>query len=203
MVDSGRNWLTLSWNKPSTRGAAPVVAYRVDIWQVGEEGGARWSELGVSPVNSFDVFNLKPGVDYKFRITPRNRYGWGEALTTSIPVRVGDKGINFPEFVNILPGQLKALLGSEINLECRVQSDVIPTISWYRDCVPIDFDTEKRFSSKFDGRNCQLKIEDLKEEDSGRYMCEAVNRKGRVSTFARLMVVSDPKIWEADNHLKR
>lgn len=107
-----------------------------------------------------------------------------------------------PEFTKILPGQLKALLGANIRLECQVISDVTPEITWHRDGIPIDF-RDARFSSKFDGKNCQLTIEDLREEDSARYMCEAVNRIGRVSTFARLLVVSDPKIWAADTNLKR
>lgn len=72
MVDTGRNWISLSWGKPENRGAAPVVAYRVEAWMKGAEG-ARWVELGISGNNSFDAFNLKPGGEYQFRITPRNR----------------------------------------------------------------------------------------------------------------------------------
>jgi hypothetical protein len=34
-------------------------------------------------------------------------------------------------------------------------------------------------------------------------MCEATNKVGRVSTFARLLVINDPKILEADHKLKR
>lgn len=202
VADCGKNWLTLSWSKPSHRGAGPVIAYRVDAWEIGQDGGARWAELGVTPVNTFDAFNLKPKTEYKFRITPRNRYGWGEPLVTSQPICVGYKAINMPEFIKILPGQLKALLGSNIRLECQVISDVTPEITWRRDGFPVDFGCE-RYISKFDGKNCQLLIEDLKEEDSGRYMCEAVNKIGRVSTFARLLVVSDPKIFAADTNLKR
>lgn len=175
----------------------------MDIWQANEDGGPRWTELGISPVNTFDVFNLKTDAEYNFRITPRNRYGWGESYVTSAPLGVGNKVINLPEFVKIMPGQLKALRGSDITLHCEVRSDVLPTITWYRNSLSINFDDEKKYSEKFDGRNCELKIENLEEDDSGRYTCEAVNRSGRVSTFARLLVVDDPKILEADTNLKR
>jgi myosin-light-chain kinase len=75
--------------------------------------------MGVSPINTFDAFNLKSGAEYKFRVTPRNRYGWGESVTTTAPVVVGRK-VELPEFTKILPGQLKALQGSDVHLECQV-----------------------------------------------------------------------------------
>ena len=75
--------------------------------------------MGVSPTNTFDAFNLKAGTQYKFRVTPRNRYGWGESVTTTAAVIVGCK-VELPEFTRILPGQLKALQGSSISLECEV-----------------------------------------------------------------------------------
>jgi hypothetical protein len=76
-------------------------------------------QMGVSPNNTFDAFNLKAGTQYKFRVTPRNRYGWGECVVTTEPVAVGHK-VELPEFTRILPGQLKALQGSSIRLECQV-----------------------------------------------------------------------------------
>jgi hypothetical protein len=75
--------------------------------------------MGVSPTNTFDAFNLKAGTQYKFRVTPRNRYGWGESVTTTAAIGVGCK-VELPEFTRILPGQLKALRGSSISLECEV-----------------------------------------------------------------------------------
>lgn len=53
------------------------------------------------------------------------------------------------------------------------------------------------------GTQCSLIINSLEESDSGRYMCEAVNKLGRASTFARLQVVTDPKLLLADSKLKR
>jgi hypothetical protein len=75
--------------------------------------------MGVCPTNTFDAFNLKAGTQYRFRVTPRNRYGWGESVTTTAAIGVGCK-VELPEFTRILPGQLKALQGSSISLECEV-----------------------------------------------------------------------------------
>lgn len=39
----------------------------MEAWLVGIDGGARWQELGVTPINSFDAFNLRSGCEYHFR----------------------------------------------------------------------------------------------------------------------------------------
>lgn len=121
-MESGRNWLCLAWDKPEQKSTVPILAYRVEMWARGAEG-ARWTEIGVTPLNSFDVFNLKPEVEYQFRITPRNRYGWGESVQSSV-MTLG-KPTSLPEFTKILPGQHKALLGSEVILECEVSTILI------------------------------------------------------------------------------
>lgn len=143
MTDSGRNWVSLAWCKPEVRGAAPVVAYRVDAWVKGE--GARWNELGVSPINSFDAFNLKPETEYVFRVTPRNRYGWGESIS-SASIVVG-KPIVLPEFVKILPGQQKVLKGTEVTLECQVLLFLSSTLSLNK--IEIVFVDSRRSHSKY------------------------------------------------------
>nr|XP_046469209.1 titin homolog isoform X3 [Neodiprion pinetum] len=201
VVDSGRNWLALSWGKAEQRGPAPVIAYRVDAWLLGGDGGARWAELGVTPINTFDAFNLRPGSEYKFRVTPRNRYGWGESVITSTSCVVGEV-LELPEFTSILPGQLKALEDSTVSLECEVRADSKVQVRWYRDSTEIDSSEEPRYKIYYNGTKCCLNIANITAADSGRYVCEATNKVGRVSTFARVLVVADPKILEADAKLK-
>ncbi|XP_057334928.1 titin-like isoform X2 [Microplitis mediator] len=202
VIDGGRNWLALTWGKAQQRGSAPVVAYRVDAWLLGGEGGARWVELGVTPINAFDAFNLRPGEEYKFRITPRNRYGWGEPVTMTNSVTVREV-VKFPEFTKILPGQLKALAGTVLSLDCEVSGDSLAHVKWYRDTTEIENGQDSRFTTYFNGTKCTLMIGSISENDSGRYVCEATNAAGRVSTFARVQVVEDPKIVEADLKLRK
>lgn len=192
----------MSWGKPYNIDAAPVIAYRVEAWLIGAEGGARWTELGITPINTFDAFNLKPGLQYHFRVTPRNRYGWGHSVQTTNPITVGWFG-SLPEFTKILPGQLKILLGNDFALECIVRGNPKPRIIWYKDEIPID-NTNERITTKLIGTTtCRLEIKNVQSCDSGRYTCEATNTQGRVSTFARLQAVSDYKICEADSKLKQ
>jgi len=45
VIDGGKSWLSLSWGKAERRGPAPVVAYKVEAWLLGGDGGARWVEV--------------------------------------------------------------------------------------------------------------------------------------------------------------
>ncbi|XP_050743270.1 titin isoform X46 [Drosophila biarmipes] len=200
VVDSGPTHISLSWGKPVSANSAPVMAYKVEAWVVGHEGGAYWRELGLTPINSFDAFNLKANVEYHFRVTPKNRYGWGPTVQTSSPLQVG--GVEcLPEFVKILPGQAKALLGSSFTLQCNMRGAPRPQVNWFKDGIQLSSSSE-RVKIRQIGSTCALTIATVSELDSGRYTCEATNSKGRVSTFARLQVVSDSRIYEADSRLK-
>lgn len=75
-------------------------------------------------------------------------------------------------------------------------------IKWYRDTTEIDNGQDSRFTTYFNGSKCSLMIGNISENDSGRYVCEATNAAGRVSTFARVQVVEDIKIVEADLKLR-
>lgn len=157
-------------------------------------------EVGVTPLNSLDVFNLKQGTEYHFRVTPRNRYGWGEPVQTPAPVGCSSAGIR-PEFDSILPGQLKALVGETITLNCSVKGKPVPGVVWMKNGHEVEASERVRVS--FDGRSCSLSLRDVTLEDEARYSCEATNSNGRTSTYCRLAVVTDKLIWEADAQLKR
>lgn len=172
----------------------------MEAWLVGGEGGARWAELAVSPINSYDAFTLRPGGEYLFRITPKNRYGWGESTQNSIPIVVGSS-ISLPEFTTTLPGQMKALINKSVTLKCNVKADSKPSIIWHKDGSEIE--SGGRITIRYVRGECSLTISGTTEEDEGRYMCEAIHKNGRTSTFVRLSVVVDPNIWEADDELKR
>lgn len=201
LVDSGRSHISLTWAKPSAVDAAPVLAYKVDGWLVGPDGGARWTELGMTPICGYDAFNLRAGHHYHFRVTPRNRYGWGKSVQTTIPILVGGADC-LPEFVKILPCQTKALLGTELAIDCAVRGTPRPLIAWYRDGIRLD-GRDGRIAVSEQNAVCRLRIVDVRPTDSGRYTCEAANSQGRVMTFARVQVVADPKICAADVNLKR
>lgn len=83
-----------------------------------------------------------------------------------------------------------------------MRGDPSPNIRWFRDFCEIFEEDDDRYQITRNGGICSLKINDVLDVDAGRYMCEASNKIGRVSTFARLYVVRDPKILLADQNLK-
>lgn len=197
-MHSGNDYISLHWNKPDQTDAAPAIAYRIEAWLTGMDGGARWIELGQSPINSFDALNLKPGGLYHFRVSARNRYGWGPSVQTSTPIAAGNKE-KLPEFIAGLPGQLKVLNDSNYTLECTVDGNPAPKVRWFKN------DIELRSSSKLaitqSGSVCRMEVRNIDSDDAGKYTCEATNSIGRASTFARLQVVGDRKIFEAHHNL--
>lgn len=200
LTNSGKTHISLQWGKPDRLdNSAPVIAYRVDAWEMGQDGGAVWREIGMSPINLFDAFNLKPDCQYHFKVTAKNRYGWGPSVQTTSPISIGGSEV-LPEFVKILPGQMKALSGSECVLECSVRGQPRPKIIWYKDGHRVVAD--ERIEIRQIAFTCRLLINQVFEVDNGRYSCEAVNSKGRVTTFARLQVVNDPKLYAADFKIK-
>ncbi|XP_050361303.1 titin-like isoform X2 [Nymphalis io] len=200
-VDGGNNWISLAWPKPDSQSKAPILAYKVESWLLGKEGGARWVELGITPRNSFDAFNLKQGEEYHFRVTPRNRYGWGESVQTSVPIGIGLAG-DRPEFMDILPGQLKVLVGETATLSCSFKGKPIPEIMWMKNGHEIEEEVG-RVNIAITDYNSSLRIEAVQPDDEGRYSCEATNIHGRSSTYSRMAVITDRQIWQADAKLKR
>lgn len=85
----------------------------------------------------------------------------------------------------------------------QVRADPQPEVHWFRDGAEIDVASHPRVVMRHEGDVCALELQGVADEDAGRYMCEASNVVGRVSTYARLQVVADPCVLEADTRLKR
>jgi hypothetical protein len=78
--------------------------------------------VGLAAGSQYDAFNLCPDKEYMFRVTPRNKYGWGEPVATSTPVQLlGPSRPRLPEFLRILPGHFRVLKGYDMKLKCQVR----------------------------------------------------------------------------------
>ncbi|KAK2709050.1 hypothetical protein QYM36_014620 [Artemia franciscana] len=193
----GQNFVSLTWQKPVDNGGAPIMAYKVEAWLLAE--GAHWQELGISNITSFDIFNLKPDREYLFRITPRNKYGWGEGVTTKNPIRTGTK-VTLPKFITPLNPQERVLVGSDVELNCEVTGEPLPLIMWKKDGMEIN---TERCLTLVKGSKHVLVIKNFSMEDAGKYLIEASNQAGLQTSFTSLLAVTDPKILEADEKIKR
>uniref|UniRef100_A0A8C2ZNS5 Myosin light chain kinase, smooth muscle n=1 Tax=Cyclopterus lumpus TaxID=8103 RepID=A0A8C2ZNS5_CYCLU len=84
--DIRRATLTLSWYGPTYDGGSAVQSYNLEIWDSVEP---QWKLLVSCNSTSYNVQNLLPERQYKFRVRAENIYGVGEPSAESEPVTVG------------------------------------------------------------------------------------------------------------------
>ncbi|CAG0914301.1 unnamed protein product [Notodromas monacha] len=192
----GKTWVSLTWSRPEQDGAPPITAYKVEAKPMGEEN---WKEVGLSANIQYDAFNLNPEKEYIFRVTPRNKYGWGEPVTTSTPIQLlGPSRPRLPEFVRILPGHFRALAGYALKLKCQVKGTA--EISWYHENTKLEPEAGKgRVRTEINMDNVHtLIITDITRAERGMYMCAAENAAGRVTTYCHVTVVNDASEVDID-----
>lgn len=74
-------------------------------------------------------------------------------------------------------------------------------IQWFQDGNPLEENEYHEF--KFEKGRCFLRLINLQDTDSGRYVCQASNSQGTICTFTRLLVVEDAKLVQACHRLNR
>ncbi|XP_037344921.1 myosin light chain kinase, smooth muscle [Pungitius pungitius] len=84
--DVRRSSLTLSWYGPTYDGGSAVQSYNLEMWDSVEP---QWKLLASCNSTSYNVQNLLPERQYKFRVRAENIYGVGEPSAESMPVTVG------------------------------------------------------------------------------------------------------------------
>ncbi|XP_060495742.1 myosin light chain kinase, smooth muscle isoform X4 [Panthera onca] len=80
--------LTLSWYGSSYDGGSAVQSYSVEIWDSVDK---TWKELATCRSTSFNVQDLLPDREYKFRVRAVNVYGTSEPSQESELTAVGEK----------------------------------------------------------------------------------------------------------------
>lgn len=84
--DIRKSSLTLSWYGPTYDGGCAVHSYNVELWN---SVYMKWTDLASCNSTSYNVQNLLPDRQYKFRVRAVNIYGVGEPSAESVPVQVG------------------------------------------------------------------------------------------------------------------
>ncbi|XP_008568648.1 PREDICTED: myosin light chain kinase, smooth muscle isoform X9 [Galeopterus variegatus] len=80
--------LTLSWYGSSYDGGSAVQSYSIEIWDSVDK---TWKELATCRSTSFNVQDLLPDHEYKFRVRAINVYGTSEPSQESELTAVGEK----------------------------------------------------------------------------------------------------------------
>jgi len=99
-----------------------------------------------------------------------------------------------PEFVDAdqMIGHVTATTGSTKRLACAASGQPAPRIFWYRDGVSLAADSAREDIAMVDGReltSSHLTLRGLLPGDSGRYRCEASNRRGTIGFTYHLLVL--------------
>ncbi|XP_069108405.1 myosin light chain kinase, smooth muscle-like isoform X3 [Argopecten irradians] len=76
--------------------------------------------------------------------------------------------------------------GSSVQLECKVKGQPHPEIEWYKDRKLIR--SGRHYAISKEGSTCILTIHEAFPEDTGKYMCRAVNTVSSTTTEAQLRV---------------
>jgi len=79
----------VTWDKPSSDGRSPITNYIVDMRQVGD---VRWKTINIGKKvtnTEYSVSELKPDVEYEFRIIAENKAGQSQPSSTSKPAKFG------------------------------------------------------------------------------------------------------------------
>lgn len=90
MVDSTKTSITLGWSKPEYDGGSEITSYVVEK-RVGQEG--EWtviSHKGEVRTTEYVASDLKPDMDYYFRISAVNCAGRGDPIEMEEPVQAKD-----------------------------------------------------------------------------------------------------------------
>ena len=145
----------------------------------------------MTPITSADLYHLKPDREYHFRVTARNKYGWGESVVTSSPILTSSK-TGLPQFHRQLHPQIKVLAGTDVLLSCEVTGEPHPEVEWFREGTKI---TDHRYelrslwsSGSFKLHSMTIRNVRMETDDEAKISCEAFNPAGRVSTFTRISV---------------
>merc|ERR1719219_1647944 len=188
----GSSWASLCWKKPEVTRGSPVITYKVESWLCGE--GAFWVELGRTPIPQYDAFNLKADKCYHFRVTARNKSGWGESIMTTHKVDLS-RPTQMPVITSVMDPVIKALKSSSIRLSVQVSGEPKPKVSWQKDCC--DVSSAEGVTALDDEMGHHLDILDVNEESEGKYTVTAANTAGRTTKSVQVQMIDNLEVFEA------
>lgn len=90
VVDSTKTSITLGWSNPEWDGGSEVTSYMVEKLVEGEQEWAMITSKGEVKITEYTVHDLKPDVNYLFRVSAVNCAGRGEPLEMTEPVQAKD-----------------------------------------------------------------------------------------------------------------
>ncbi|GAB1607434.1 hemicentin-1-like [Argonauta hians] len=111
-----------------------------------------------------------------------------------------DLEVQVPPQINLQSASdrdLSVNVESTLFIDCPVMGIPLPTVTWYKDNEPVDFDLHTHLMLFAGGR--RLKISNATLEDRGQYRCAAVNEAGKMKRLYDVDVHVPPGIKDSEN----
>lgn len=80
---------------------------------------------------------------------------------------------------------MHALLWHRFTFECRVESETVPEVRWFKDNLPLN---SPDYETHYDRGLATLTIEETFSEDTARYTCRFTSQSGMAESSAYLTV---------------
>ncbi|CAI9737500.1 fibroblast growth factor receptor-like 1 [Octopus vulgaris] len=160
-----------------------------------QEMGLRIKDVEIedSGLYTCKATNSFGSVQFNFTLTVIPEKKEGTQQNNLYPHQLDPTGATEPRFLHLRKMKKKAIprpAGSSIWFRCRASGNPRPEIQWLKDGQMWTSDNMGNYQ---DSRPCwTLKIDDLRQEDSGQYTCVVTNIHGTINYTYSLEVV-DPK----------
>ncbi|KAA3682313.1 uncharacterized protein DEA37_0008978 [Paragonimus westermani] len=197
-VDSvGKNFVDLSWDRPTKDGGARLLGYQVEMRK---KDSPDWVPVSQTPDGQpvpgtyLHVDGLNEGDDYQFRVRAINAAGPGEPSNPTPMVKVMDrKGTETPDFITKLRPTTAPSGGSAV-FEVQVDGQPQPEVKWFRDGLEFVPSARVRIHPPGPDGKAMLELSDLDERDSGNITCQVSNPSGKNACSSPLEVFGVPKV---------
>ncbi|XP_012936768.1 uncharacterized protein LOC101859779, partial [Aplysia californica] len=158
---------TRLYGEQGTNKIRPLVVQYQDMMQAFEQAD---NELA----------NLKDNLDGKSPVPVDETMGRDISARAAAPV----PKVRPPKIVQHLKNA-EVMEGDRFTFECRVDSDQVPEVRWYKDNLPL---TSPDYETRFLNGQATLTIEETFSEDTARYTCRFTNEAGMAESSAYLTV---------------
>ncbi|NP_001164709.1 neogenin [Saccoglossus kowalevskii] len=130
----------------------------------------RYTEL---ESGTLEIKNVKMSDEADYRCRATNIEGMRRSEEASLSIIFSGSMVRRPEFAS-RPQNAEVLEGGDVVLECAVNANPRPTVTWWKDGQPITPSRNPDYHYSYVGAY-NLRIKSATEQDTGTYICSASN----------------------------